>query len=364
VAPRGQLSVFIVGKTSGSLDLPNFKKRADNLFQQIDPYVNAITGLPGSWQGLNDVRAELDQLRTITRDDLAKLLGASDRYSKTFSDWVCGIKITPLAGSGAQVIEPIALEFYAELSTGVWESLYKVFSGNNPPAPAARAALLSGFSAYHAARARADLDGAPTLSGPLSAPPLGPADVALIKSWPQRPAWLGFDRTRQLLITKPANAQQLQQLVIALDALIAQLHDDAMRPHAQRLLAFVLDLSARIAAAAGNIAAVFLTGQDLTWTGPFDVTLDNLPSGGSLTITPPTPSDPDVTLRLTLRAMPLSSELNNARAWVGSLSGRTQVAQMLDTLASRQLFDGYTSVRLSVFRGIAAPEQLEVPASA
>lgn len=360
VAPRGQLSVFIIGKSGSAIDLVNFKARANTLFQQVNPYVNAIGAAgPGDpWQSLRDLRAQLDKLRNITKDDLTKLLGAGDRYSGTFSNWVCGVRIDPPGGAAAQVVEPITLEFDPDMAHRLWSLFYKVWENG-----ARRVPLLRAFSAYHAARARADFDGAPSVSAPLS-PPLAQADVAAIASW-QRPAWLGFDRTRRLVITKPANAQLLQA---ALDSLMGALHDDAMRPHAQRLLAFALDLSARITAASGNLDAIFLAGvTTLTWLGPFDVALDSLQLSAPLAIDPAMPSDPDNTMQLTLRAMPLSSDLAAVRTWAAghlSAGGAGVVTAALNQLAVQQLFDGYTSVRLRALRGIAAPKQVQMPATA
>src|SRR5262249_16658373 len=162
----------------------------------------------------------------------------------------------------------------------------------------------------------------------------------------------GFDRTRRLVIPKPTD---VQKLVSDLDELIARLHDDAIRPHSQRLLAFTLDLSARIAAANGNINAIFLAGvSSLAWAGPFAVVLDNLTvQQQSLQIDPAPPADPDSTMQLTLRAMPLSSELAAVRTWVAghlSADGARVVIAVLNQLAVQQLFDGYTSVRLTAFR--------------
>jgi hypothetical protein len=360
VAPRGQLNIFIIGKSGSAIDLVNFKARANKLFQQVDPYVSAIGAAgPGDpWQSLRDLRAQLDNLRNITKDDLTKLLGAGDRYSGTFSNWVCGVRIDPPAGAGAQVVEPITLELNPDMARRLWGLFYKVWE-NGPR----RIALLSRFSAYHAARARADFDGAPSVSAPLS-PPLAQADIAAIAGW-QRPAWLGFDRTRRLVITKPANAQLLQA---ALDGLMDTLHDDAMRPHAQRLLAFALDLSARITAASGNLNAIFLAGvTTLNWSGPFDVALDGVQLSAPLAVDPTPPSDPDGTMQLTLRAMPLSSDLAAVRTWVAghlSAGGAGGVTAALNQLAIQQLFDGYTSVRLRALRGIAAPQQVQMPATA
>ena len=108
-------------------------------------------------------------------------------------------------------------------------------------------------------------------------PPLTQSDGAAIAGW-QRPVWLGFDRTRRLTVTRATSEPQLRQLQTVLDALIAQVHDDAMRPHAQRLLAFALDLAARVAAQLAmpkpDPDAVFPTKNDIVWTGPFDLVLD------------------------------------------------------------------------------------------
>ena len=154
VAPRGQLSVFIIGKSGSAIDLVNFKARANTLFQQVDPYVNAIGAAgPGDpWQSLRDLRAQLDNLRNITKDDLTKLLGARDRYSGTFSNWACGVRIDPPASAGAQVVEPITLEFDPDLSAHLWHLLFGVYSQDSKSK--VRGPLLRAFSAYHAARAR------------------------------------------------------------------------------------------------------------------------------------------------------------------------------------------------------------------
>jgi hypothetical protein len=269
--------------------------------------------------------------------------------------------MSPLNGSGADVIEPVTLEFDPDLSP---RSAYVLFTQLENSS--ARAALLRGFSAFHAARARADLDGAPNPSTSLSSP-LGRQDIAIVAGWQQRPTWLGFDRIRQLVVQKPANPQELEKLKSSLDDLMARLHEEAARPHAQRLLAFVFDLSAKIATASGNIAAIFPTGNDISWTGPFDLVLDSLTLEALLAINPAMPSDPDPSMQLTLRALPLSSELAAVRTWVaGNLSadGGRVVAAALNELATTQLFDGYTFVRLTALRGIAAPQQVQKPAVA
>lgn len=369
VAPRGQLSVFIIGKSGSAVDLVNFKARANTLFQQVDPYVNAIgaAGPSDPWQSLRDLRAQLDKLRNITKDDLTKLLGAGDRYSGTFSNWVCGVRIDPPGGAAAQVAEPIALEFDPDLSARLWNLLFGVYSRDSKSK--VRGPLLRAFSAYHDARARADFDGAPGVSTPLS-PPLTQADIAAIAGW-QRPAWLGFDRTPRLTVTRATSEPQLRQLQTVLDTLIAELHDDAKRPHVQRLLAFALDLAARVAAQLAmpkpDPDAVFPTKNDIVWTGPFDLVLDALPIQSPLAVVPTPPSDPDGTMQLTLRAMPLSSDLAAVRTWVAghlSAGGAGVVTAALNQLAVQQLFDGYTSVRLRALRGIAAPKQVQMPATA
>jgi hypothetical protein len=360
VAPRGQLSVWIIGKSGTKIDLPNFKARANNLFGQVDPYVNAIAavGPHDPWQSLRELRDRLDYLRGLTTEQqLADLLGGRDRYAQTFSDWICGVRIRPPTGSGADMIETVTQWFDPDLSP---RSAYVLFTQLENSS--ARASLLRGFSAFHAARARADFDGAPSSSIPVSSE-FGQHDIAIVASWQQRPAWLGFDRTRQLTIQKPANAHELEKLKSAMDDFMAELHQDATRPHAQRVLAFVFDLSAKIAAASGNIDAIFPTGKEITWMGPFDLALDPVTVEAPLLIK----TDPAASMQLTFRAMPLSTELADARAWIAahlSLGGADVVTKALNTLASQQLFDGYALVRLTAFRGIAAPQQVQMLAVA